>query len=104
MIDYASVKIENINFSAKGNDEIYQNLKILFTTIEGSVPFDPEFGININYIDAPIPIAQGRIIAEYTRKTRMFEPRVNVKEVNFITDELTGYLIPKVVINIVNSA
>ena len=99
MIDFSSV---NIEFAAQGNDEIYQNLKTLYTTVEGTVPFDPEFGININYIDEPIPIAKGRLIAEYTRKTRKFEQRASVQEVTFNIDETLGSLVPRVVIKLVD--
>lgn len=102
MIDYTSVEIVNVDFGAQGNDEIFQNLRTLYTTVEGTVPLDPEFGININFIDDPVPIAQGKIIAEYSNKTRKFEPRARVKEVSFDVDQSTGNLIPKVVIGIVD--
>lgn len=104
MIDYSMVKIENIDFAAEGNTEIYQNLKILYTTPAGTVPFDRDFGINIEFLDAPIPLAQGRIIVEYTEKTKTYEPRAAVKEVNFDIHPQSGNLIPKVVINLVSDA
>ncbi|MGO4890283.1 hypothetical protein ACJ2A9_21250 [Anaerobacillus sp. MEB173] len=100
MIDYKAVNVEVINFSAIGIDEVYQNLKVLYTTPEGTVPFDREFGINTDFIDEPIPIAQGRLIVEYTDKTRRFEPRATVDEVFFHTDVNTGKLVPRVVIRI----
>lgn len=101
MIDYTQVKITNIDFAADGHDEIYQNLTTLYTTPEGSVPFDRNFGININSLDAPIPLAQGRLIVEYFEKTKRYEPRAAVKEVDFEANLQNGHLIPKVVINIV---
>jgi phage baseplate assembly protein W len=101
MIEYNSVVIENINFAAQGNEEIFQNLMVLYTTIEGTVPFDREFGINIDFIDEPAPIAQGKLIVEYTQKTRRFEPRASVSEVKFGVNPQTGNFIPKVVINLV---
>lgn len=100
MIDYKNVTIESINFSAEGVQEVYENLKMLYTTSEGSVPFDREFGINIEILDQPIHIAKGRLVVEYTQKTRRFEPRANVEEVIFDADALTGKLKPKVVIRI----
>lgn len=102
MIDYEAVIIENIDFAAQGNEEINQNLKTLYTTIEGTVPFDRKFGVNIDFIDSPIPIAQGKMIVEYTEKTRRYEPRARVEEVNFEANPLTGKLIPKVVIQLVS--
>lgn len=103
MINLNGVSIENINLNAQGNDEIYQNLQILYTTPAGTVPFDREFGINYDLLDNPTPIAQGRLIVEYIEKTRKYEPRVSVKEVNFETNE-DGSIIPKVVIEFDNNA
>jgi phage baseplate assembly protein W len=97
-INSESVKIENINFAAQGVEEIYQNLKVLYTTPEGSVPFDRNFGINTDFLDEPIPIAQGRLMVEYRRKTKRYEPRASVEEVTFEHDSATGRLYPKVVI------
>lgn len=102
MIDYQSVEIEQVDFGAQGQVEIFQNLKILFTTIEGTVPFDSTFGIKIDFLDEPLPISQAKLIAEYTMKTRKFEPRASVKEVNFEVNQTTGELKPRVVISIVD--
>lgn len=99
MIDYSLVQIGGIDFAAEGNAEIYQNLKILYTTPVGTVPYDRNFGINTEYLDAPLPLAQGRLIVEYTEKTKVYEPRATVKEVNFEMDSENGKLIPKVVID-----
>lgn len=98
MIDYTLV---NIDFGAEGNTEIYQNLKTLYTTPAGTVPFDRDFGINIELLDAPIPLAQGRLIVEYTEKTEKYESRASVKEVNFEVNPKNGKIFPKVVIEIV---
>ena len=86
MINLNGVSIKNIDLSPAG-----------------TVPFDREFGIDYNLLDYPLPIAQGRLIVEYIEKTRKYEPRVSVKEVNFELNE-DGNLIPKVVIEIVDNA
>ena len=104
MIDLNGVTIEAVNFGAQGNEEIYQNLRTLYTTPMGTVPFDREFGIDSGLLDNPMQIAQGKLIVEYIDKTRKYESRVNVKEVNFELDSKDGVLIPKVVIEIVNNA
>lgn len=100
MIDYQSVEIGNLNFAAQGSQEIYENLKILYTTPMGSVPFDRSFGIETSFLDEPYPIAKGRLTVEYIQKTRLYEPRANVREVLFEHDINSGVLIPKVVIDI----
>jgi len=99
MIDLKGVNIENIDLSAQGYEEIYQNLKILYTTPAGTVPFDREFGINYDILDNPTPIAQGRLIVEYIEKTKRYEPRVSVNEVHFELNK-EGTLVPRVVIEI----
>lgn len=104
MIEYKSVIIENIDFAAQGNKEIHQNLRTLYTTPEGSVPLDRKFGINVDLLDGPIPLTQGRAIVEYTEKTKRYEPRAVVKEVNFEVNHRSGNLIPKVVISVVNDS
>ncbi|WP_404427312.1 hypothetical protein LG296_01710 [Ureibacillus chungkukjangi] len=104
IIDYSSVLISDIDFAAEGNSEIFQNLKTLYTTIAGTVPFDREFGINIDFLDMPIPLAQGRLIVEYAEKTSIYEPRASVKEVDFEVDTVNGKLIPKVVIEVVSES
>ena len=43
MIDTSGVKII---FDAIGSDEILQNLRTLYTTPQGTVPFDRDFGID----------------------------------------------------------
>lgn len=100
VIDLNSVSI-NINLNAQGAEEIYQNLQVLYTTSEGTVPFDREFGINLDMLDYPIPLAEGKLIVEYTEKTKRFEPRASVKEVIFEHSSKEGVLVPKVVIEIV---
>ncbi|WP_106494870.1 hypothetical protein [Lentibacillus sp. Marseille-P4043] len=101
MINYQSVEISGIDpFREQGGNEIYQNLRMLYTTAEGAVPFDRSFGINTDLLDEPLTIAKGRLMVEYRQKTKRFEPRVSVREVTFTADSLDGRLIPKVVIEV----
>jgi len=100
VIDFESVIIEGIDFNASGQKEVYQNLKILFTTPERSIPFNREFGINPSFMDEPLPIARNRILVEYIEKTKRFEPRASIQEVFFSEDQETGNLIPKVVVSV----
>ncbi|WP_100406680.1 GPW/gp25 family protein [Bacillus solitudinis] len=100
MIDYEAVTIESIDFSAQGTEEVYENLRVLYTTPLGSVPFNRSFGVSTDFLDEPLPIAKGFLIVEYREKTRRFEPRATVQEVLFDEDVQTGRIIPKVVITI----
>ncbi|OLS34225.1 hypothetical protein BTR22_19245 [Alkalihalophilus pseudofirmus] len=105
MIQYESVQIqgtsqEGWNFAATGVEEVLQNVKMIFTTPAGTVPFDREFGINIDFLDKPIHLAQAMIRMEYAEKIAAYESRARVLEVSFMSDPYKGLLIPKVVIDI----
>ncbi len=100
MIKFESVIIEGIDFNASGQEKVYQNLKMLLTTPENSIPFNRFFGINSSFMDEPLPIAKNRILVEYIEKTKKFEPRVSIQEVFFSEDQETGSLIPKVVVSV----
>lgn len=75
--------------------EISENINNIISTPEGTVPFDRDFGIDTSLLDEPINLAQGLITVEIIKKVQLYEPRVNVKEVIFITDD-DNNLIPKV--------
>ena len=103
-IDLNRVEIApKINFNVKGAEEILQNLKILFSTPAGTVPFDREFGIDWDILDRPVIQAKAALTTEYVEKVRRFEPRARVKEISFSNDAVNGILIPKVVIEFVQS-
>ncbi|SFP11518.1 hypothetical protein [Salibacterium halotolerans] len=97
----ADINYENvdINFSAEGSEDVLRNLQILYTTPEGTVPFMRDFGISLEIQDQPINAIQAKMVAEYTAKTRKFEPRATVEEVTFVSDGETGSMRPKVVIS-----
>lgn len=102
MFNIKSVEISiNINFHAEDAEEILQNLKMLFTTPKGTVPFDRNFGINFDLVDRPQNIARALLTAEYTEQVRRYEQRARVKEVIFNSCVIEGVLIPKVVIELV---
>ena len=96
-----NIDIQNakIDFAATGPAEILRNVRMIITTLAGTVPFDREFGINTDFLDLPLSQAQGRLTIEYIEKIRRYEPRVKVEEVTFTQDPLNGVIIPKVVIS-----
>lgn len=100
MINYLAVNISGLDMNAQGEVEVQQNLKMLYTTPAGTIPFDRDFGINTDFLDEPLNVAKGRIIVEYTEKTKRYEPRAKVEEVIFDAVVNTGMIIPKVVISI----
>jgi len=100
MIDFSQL---NIEFNPRGNEAIRQSLYTLYTTAEGSVPFDREFGIKIDFLDKPDAIAQVMLSQQYYEKTMVFEPSVTIEDIQFESD-LNGTLTPKVVVSIDDTA
>lgn len=98
MIDFQSIQI--VDFGATGDAATVQNLQTLYTTIQGTVPLDREFGLDVKILDLPLAIAKGKLIVEYTQKTRRYYPNVSVQQVIFEGDPQHGTLKPKVVIRI----
>lgn len=66
--------------------EILQNVKAIITTIKGSVPLDRAFGISPDVIDEPINIARAKLSAEIVKAVKEFEPRANIRSINFSGD------------------
>lgn len=100
-IDISRLEIKgSFDFSASGVAEILQNIRVILTTFQGTVPLDREFGINPSILDKPINIAKGLLIVEYIEKIKKYEPRAQVQTVTFEHDASQGILLPKVVIAI----
>lgn len=96
MINLSDVKIE----SSSMDTEVLNRLKNLYSTYEGTVPFDRNFGINPNILDEPIDIAKGKLVAEVIQKTQKYEPGIRVIEVKFNTKLDEGKVSPRVVVDI----
>lgn len=99
MINASNVEID---FSASGNSEIIQNIKVILTTPAGTVPFDRDFGIDMEILDAPVALAKAKLTVEYIKKVKKYESRAKVEKVTFTNDVFNGYLVPKVVIGLVD--
>jgi phage baseplate assembly protein W len=91
-----------IDFSAVGNDEIRQNVKVILTTPVGTVPFDRKFGVDLSLLDKPINITKTLLTVEYIKKIQQYEPRVRVESVSFTHNATNGEFYPKVVLSVVS--
>ncbi len=69
-------------------EEITQNIKLILTTIKGTVPLDRNFGIDISFLDNPIPKAVMRAKISILETVKKYEPRVEVLKVELINDAL----------------
>lgn len=69
-----------------------QNVAIILSTLEGTVPLYRDFGISSEYMHMPIPAAKALLRAEIKEKVERYEPRVSVIGVTF--EETGNGLIP----------
>lgn len=69
-----------------------QNVAIILSTWEGTVPLYRDFGISSEYMHMPIPAAKALLRAEIKEKVERYEPRVSVVGVTF--EETGNGLIP----------
>ncbi|AKL95023.1 phage baseplate assembly protein W [Clostridium aceticum] len=95
MIDLFAVEFISPDNAA---EEVIRNLRVLFTTPQGTVPFDRGFGVDFSIVDEPVNLARGKITVEYVRKAQRYEPRAKVTEVFFEYKE--NKLIPRVKVRV----
>jgi len=94
-----------ITIGATGINEIIQNVRMILSTIKGSVYLDRDFGLDPDLIDMPQMQAAFKYREEIINQIERYEPRVNVLEINFTTDKndlMNGTLLPVVKIEIKN--
>lgn len=80
-------------------EEILQNIRTILATPVGSVPLDRDFGVDMSFIDRPLPKAQAEIASGIVSAIRTYEPRVSVKAITWTADA-DGVLRPKVTVRI----
>lgn len=79
---------------ASVTEEILQNVATILATVRYTVPYDRQFGINPEYLDDPMPVAQARATADIIDAIRRFEPRCMVESVTFERDGMEGTMRP----------
>ena len=78
-----------------------QNVAVLLSTWQGSVPLYREFGLPTQFIDKPIPVAKPMLHAAIKEAVEAYEPRAEVMAVTFQEDPaVPGRLIPIVEVSI----
>jgi phage baseplate assembly protein W len=77
-----------INFAPTGvEEEVLQNVRTLITTLKYSVPLDRDLGIDAVFLDRPAPDAMARLRVQIAEEIRKYEPRANVKVIEFRNHE-----------------
>lgn len=97
MLDAAKVEIQ-FDYNSPQSKDILRCLMTLYTTREGSQPLDRNFGLNWDFIDKPLPVAQQEYAYEVIKKTKEYETRAKVKEVKYQYEEESGKMKPIVVL------
>lgn len=87
MID-TNIKLIGFNYTDKNTiSEIYRNLKMLFSTPEGTCAGDRSYGINTEYIDTSIGEESNAMAVEIIEKLDMYEPRVELSDIKNVMTE-----------------
>jgi len=82
---------------------VKQNIAILLSTRQQTIPLYREFGLPMQFIDKPMPVAKAMLIAEVRDAIAQFEPRARLINVRFEMDKDTpGKIIPVVEVEINN--
>lgn len=97
-MDYTvSSNNELINWNAKGNDRILQNINNILNTIMYEVPYDRLMGRDPKNLDAKLEVRKAALIEETYNLIATYEQRATVKSVTI--DDINNPVI-KVVVSI----
>ncbi len=70
---------EQFNLAPKTvEEEIIRNVRVILTTIKGTVALHRDFGIDGEIIDKPLPRAKALLIREIYQEVARYEPRAKV--------------------------
>lgn len=98
----APIEIGAIGIRAK-----LQQVRMVMTTIKGSVPLDRTFGLRMTFLDRPLPHAMAEFSGEIISEVQAQVPGVTVVDVDFKPDEsgaMDGRLYPVTSVNIEEDA
>lgn len=74
---------------------VLQNIHLILTTRKGSVPMYRNFGLDMDFVDRPISIAQIMMISKVKEALEEFEPRAKFIRLSFDYDKnFPGRVIP----------
>ena len=73
--------------------EVVQNVRMIITTVRGTVPLFRDFGLDSTIIDSPTLMAQAKISTEIIRQVRKYEPRAKITSLKHDVPEI-GHLRP----------
>ena len=102
-MQYEIKAVSGINLQpASELEEIFQNVRMIVSTLRGTVPLDRGFGISTEIIDAPMN-QQARLIGEVAEAIAKYEPRARLRRIEFVGNE-NGELNPTLTLEIGTSS
>ena len=97
--DLTSIRLNEVDTV----NSVLQNIAIILSTRKGSVPLYRDFGLSMEFMDRPLPVAKVMMVAEVREAVERWEPRARVLSVSFAEDTvLIGALNPIVEVEIIN--
>lgn len=78
---------QKINWNAKGNERILQNVVNLLNTYRYEIAYDRILGRDPNNIDKPLVQTRDNLVAETYELIQTYEPRAKIKNVEIIQGE-----------------
>lgn len=90
------IELDGDGFSDEEFADVKKCLETLLSIREGSLPMDRAFGIDLDGIAGyPLNVAQNMLALEITEKVRIYEPRAEVKGIEFETN-VSGQMKPHI--------
>ncbi len=96
-------KPATIVIGATGVASKLQQVRMVLTTIKGTVPLDRTFGLSMTFLDRPLPHAMAEYTGEAIAEVQAQVPGVTVEKVDFTPDTVgavDGRLYPVVTLSI----
>ncbi len=82
---------------------VLQAIAIILSTPKGTVPMYRDFGVNMDFLDLPVPGAEQMARTEIREAIEKWEPRAVVKDITFSrSGAVAGRLIPTVEVEIIH--
>ncbi|WP_285906827.1 hypothetical protein [Pseudodesulfovibrio pelocollis] len=94
---------ERVEIGATGVRSVLQQVRMVLTTVRGSVPLDRTFGLSLTFLDRPLPHAMAEYTGEVVAQVQAQVPGVRVERVEFVPDRdgaVDGRLYPVVTVSI----
>lgn len=89
-----------IKYESRLHEDIIKQINFLVATPVGTVACDRDFGMDMSFVDKPLPIAQTLFTAELVEKLNRYIPSVRLQKVTFENNHTGDQLTARLVIDI----